>query len=918
MAKLYKVLPSLLVLLLPVVFSSNVMGQDQTHKALSEIPVPGPDNLAAFESSLSSKIDGSSVSYSEFVIDQDALIDLGKSLFWDMQVGSDGIQACASCHFSGGADPRTENQLNPGLNDGDRSFQLGGPNYALQSSDFPFHKLSDEDDRKSFVESSVNEVVSSQGVVASVFYDIVEGYDEDLQDYKTRDKPFFTNGYPTRRVEPRNTPTTYNSVFNFRNFWDGRANNNFNGVNPFGNRDEHAKVVSADGSSAEAVKVLLPLSSGASQAVGPPLSDFEMSATGRTFAKVGKKMLSDGIVPLGKQVVHPEDSRLGSYSMDDGSLTINGMNTTYKEMIKAAFNERWWDSDAVVTFSEASNGTLVPSVVGNGSPANTDEYTVMEANFSLFFGLAIQAYEQLLITDETPFDDYALGNSDALTEAQKRGLDLFENEAKCASCHEGPTFSGATIDAIAGDDTDSESSFTIIERMEMGIHKGLATVVFAYGDIPTQDPGIENFNPLRSSPAGKLIEIKSSSTGEVMFSGVFPDDSSISVPPSEPCSSHSESIELTAVSPLVDTLSTFADAELKSHDNCSVSFRVRIENGFQSLPVGLYSVMVDYRRSGHVRVIEPAVYDNGFYNIGVRPTSEDIGLGGTDPFGNPLSFSLMELADPGRSDIRDGLPSSDGFNPSDPIGSLGELASVKGSFKTPSVRNLKMTAPYFHNGGTLTIEQVVRFYNRGGDFSDDNIADLDPDIVVLDLSEDEISDLVDFLENGLFDERTLNQSAPFDHPQLFYPEAHDEISGITVLDVADPVGASGGTHAETFEEELLHEGAAVAKAGSDYAEKIATDDVPEEFELAQNYPNPFNPTTTISFSLANPIHVELAIYNVLGQKVKTLVSSELDAGIHSVSWDGTSDAGELLSSGVYIYRLNTPTFEYSRKMTLTK
>jgi hypothetical protein len=64
--------------------------------SLKEIPVPEPTNLEAF------------------VRDRDAAIVLGKALFWDMQVGSDGIQACASCHFRGGADPRSINQANPG------------------------------------------------------------------------------------------------------------------------------------------------------------------------------------------------------------------------------------------------------------------------------------------------------------------------------------------------------------------------------------------------------------------------------------------------------------------------------------------------------------------------------------------------------------------------------------------------------------------------------------------------------------------------------------------------------------------------------------------------------------------------------------------------------------------------------------
>ena len=68
---------------------------------------------------------------------------LGKALFWDMQVGSDGVQACGSCHFSAGVDNRTRNQLNPNHLGGDQNLELKGPlaNQTLTPADFPFHKL---------------------------------------------------------------------------------------------------------------------------------------------------------------------------------------------------------------------------------------------------------------------------------------------------------------------------------------------------------------------------------------------------------------------------------------------------------------------------------------------------------------------------------------------------------------------------------------------------------------------------------------------------------------------------------------------------------------------------------------------------------------------------------------------------------
>jgi len=74
--------------------------------------------------------------------------------------------------------------------------------------------------------------------------------------------------------------------------------------------------------------------------------------------------------------------------------------------------------------------------------------------------------------------------------------------------------------------------------------------------------------------------------------------------------------------------------------------------------------------------------------------------------------------------------------------------------------------------------------------------------------------------------------------------------------------------------------------------------------LFQNYPNPFNPTTTISFSIIEDSNIELSIYNIKGQKVKQLVSDQLSAGQHSVVWDGDDESGKLVSSGVYLYKLN--------------
>jgi flagellar hook assembly protein FlgD len=81
--------------------------------------------------------------------------------------------------------------------------------------------------------------------------------------------------------------------------------------------------------------------------------------------------------------------------------------------------------------------------------------------------------------------------------------------------------------------------------------------------------------------------------------------------------------------------------------------------------------------------------------------------------------------------------------------------------------------------------------------------------------------------------------------------------------------------------------------------------VPRTFSLDQNYPNPFNPSTAIPVSLPVRANIELKVYNILGQEVKTLHSGVLEAGRHVFLWDGTNSAGSAVASGVYISRLTS-------------
>ncbi|HOT97746.1 MAG TPA: T9SS type A sorting domain-containing protein [bacterium] len=94
--------------------------------------------------------------------------------------------------------------------------------------------------------------------------------------------------------------------------------------------------------------------------------------------------------------------------------------------------------------------------------------------------------------------------------------------------------------------------------------------------------------------------------------------------------------------------------------------------------------------------------------------------------------------------------------------------------------------------------------------------------------------------------------------------------------------------------------------------------VVESYELGQNYPNPFNPTTTIDFSVPKASQVKLTVYNMLGQKVKTLVDRTMVAGTHTIKWDGLDDNGSAVSSGMYIYRLEGQFGVKSHKMMFLK
>jgi hypothetical protein len=347
-----------------------------------------------------------------------------------------------------------------------------------------------------------------------------------------------------------------------------------------------------------------------------------MSATGRPFIKIGKKMLS--VTPLVLQQVSPNDSVLGPYS----ASPFTGLNTDYPTMVKAAFQPKWWNSNVVVD----KDG----NVLHLGRPLSTNEYSQMEYNFSMFWGVAIQMYESTLVSDNSRFDQYMEGNRNALTAQEQRGLDRFQGKGGCTNCHNGAEFSDATISSI--------SARGIIEKLENG-----------------------------------------------------------------------------------------------------------------------------------------RWHDVGFHNIGVRPTDDDQGIGAPDPSGLP-SLSAAQLASMGQLS---GTP----VPPGAPV-------DVNGAVKTPILRNIELTAPYFLNGGQATLEQVVQFYSRGGDFPS---SDVDPRLKRPGFSSDDIAAVVAFLKS-LTDERVRAQSAPFDHPSLIVGDGMVMSNGAMVEQTITipATGAAGGAPMQKF------------------------------------------------------------------------------------------------------------------------
>ena len=112
--------------------------------------------------------------------------------------------------------------------------------------------------------------------------------------------------------------------------------------------------------------------------------------------------------------------------------------------------------------------------------------------------------------------------------------------------------------------------------------------------------------------------------------------------------------------------------------------------------------------------------------------------------------------------------------------------------------------------------------------------------------------------------------------------------------------------------------AAGAQIGAKFAAPLAGSETPSSFDLHPNYPNPFNTGTTIRYALPESVPTILAVYNSLGQEIRTLVDQVGVPGVYEVTWDGVDNNGAVVSSGVYLYRLQAGPFSRTGKMSLEK
>lgn len=867
-----------------------------------------------------------------------ALQQLGKALFWDMQVGGDGIQSCASCHYHAGADNRITNQMSPGIKmtaggldvpasksdkEQDLVYANGvdpqGANGTLIATDFgdtllgvglPVSEAAliaagstrDGVDGTSGVPSlhnptafagskpdagvDVNDVVSSQGVRLGKYEGLSDG-PVDAATLAVEDEGFDGFGGFTvhqraditsppvetvRRVEPRNSPTTVNAVYHMRNFWDGRADMFFNGVTPLGFRDPDAAVKVKSGDSLVDQKLRIPFSSLASQAVGPIESDFEMVFAGRPHRDLGKKLLATGVVPLAGQTVSCSDSLLGELiACDSAETSKRGLSAkNYKVWIQDIFDARFWNGPPVCTIitTDGNDDEKVMEAPCNSPDPTKVQYTHMEWNFSLFFGLAVQAYEATLTTEQTIVDLLVGGIATGTVTNETRDR-RNRVQSTVTVPVTGLPLQGCIAAAALANNAGQQAAATelCIRHYAQWIHPKARA---------GSQAGATAFPVDADTPIGGCVSGTRGNTTTTLASNgtrTFSLPCGAGSPPNGGLAGTVSDI-LASVQAIDRGMGRF----FAGATGCAIChFNPEFTGATVAALTGFGAAPPPPLPPGQLRRVPlevpmermvafngaPAVYDAGFYNLGIRPTPEDISLGdqiggvplafsklaeqiqiflgaGSDPEavqvpyeGDKIEVAAAELGIAPTNDIPTGtlfIPTSatdltprpwtlalacgpgvvgngNGNGNNNPIPQCvpnvipGERLLRNGAFKAQGLRNVKYTGPYFHNGAKLNLSQVVNTYETAGHFTNLNLNNLDAGMRIFDLGPTDTAALIELMETGLTDWRLAHEEDKFDHPEICVPHGHDPATGKTIL-VGIPAVGSDGNDAPlaTFEE----------------------------------------------------------------------------------------------------------------------
>lgn len=732
-----------LVLLSSALLAQSIYAHGPLPGPLTNVPIPEVPGL----------LDGSS----PIVVNKDMAIALGKALFWDINLGSDGM-ACGSCHFHAGADSRVKNQLNPGLKsshlESGSQFDVlgsgeGGANHTLTAADFPLYKLANPFDPASETLFETDDVVASSGTFSGLFKGASRLTGANDTCSRSSDSIFHVDGVNTRRVEPRNAPTVINAIFNYRNFWDGRANNIYNGSSPWGDRDPDAGVWVKTGiSSVKKQRLHLENSSLASLAMGPPLSDTEMSCIQRKWPDIGRKLLLRQ--PLQGQKVHYQDSVFAALGLVNSTATAEkvGLKATYKTMITKAFNAKYW------SYTGGSSAFPAP-------PSGQTPYNQMEANFSMFFGLALQLYQGTLVSDQAPIDlvkratefptsslylrpDWtSLYPNDSAKVAQlDNGFDVFVAN-HCATCHGGPLMTVAPIATYSklvtptpGSYYGSDTNKIFYGINALGPQKGSQVAgITSFGNVVTRDTSLGEY-------AARFVDIGFANTG-------------VADPESDP--------------------------GLGGKDDFGnpLSFSYQYQQYLAGYTNKVLDTVVNKVRA--CDFIHP-LYD------------------GTTTQSDPMMFTAIDAVE--DDGARDGVQKTQNCIVSPLYGSLNKpkiptvaaaqaalnqpkmAIGTKAAFKIPTLRNVELTGPYMHNGSMANLEQVVEFYSRLGNYVGIDVNDNQHSFMnsislvgsQLPLGSNTTfaksrADLIAFLKT-FTDERVRYEQAPFDHPEVRVPNGH--------------------------------------------------------------------------------------------------------------------------------------------------